>query len=72
MTKPLKPRNRAAQAAEPPLPGTPEALALGCRCPMADDPEQRKTGLVIYVGHCPVHRELVAGLQRKRCPAKAS
>jgi hypothetical protein len=39
---------------------------------MADDPEQRKTGLVIYVGHCPVHRELVAGLQRKRCPAKAS
>ena len=59
-------------AQEPPPPGTREARALGCTCPLAHDPENRDAGLVIYFGHCPVHKPVVDRMLRRRAAAEAS
>lgn len=74
MTRLSRPRTPAASAEALPLPGTPEARALGCRCPMAEDPGHREGGLVIYFGNCPVHRVVVDRLVRHRLggPARKS
>jgi hypothetical protein len=70
MNKQPTPRILASRTQEPLLPGTPEALALGCRCPLANDPGYRDAGLVIYFGNCPVHKPLVDRLERSRHPAE--
>jgi hypothetical protein len=54
-----------------PLPGTPEARAQGCLCPVAEDPAHREDGLVIYFGNCPVHAPVVDRLVQKRVAGAA-
>lgn len=38
-----------------PMPGTPEALLLGCRCPVLDNQELEGTGRRIILSTCQLH-----------------
>ena len=43
----------------PPPPGSPEARAIGCQCPIADNEDMAGSGRRVISGGCPVHWPLV-------------
>lgn len=51
---------------KPPNPGSPEAIALGCTCPVIDNGHGRgyygQPNVFVYTVGCPVHDKLTAAL----------
>lgn len=48
----------------PPAPGSPEAIRLGCQCPVLDNQEREGSGTYVISSRCSMH-------WRKGAPSKA-